>query len=238
MNGTDSADNRSRKVFISGGSSGIGMAMVRLFAAHGWEVATVDINRAEFPREVHFTQGDLASKETVARLKQQLDSLNFEPDILVLNAGKGIHQKLSEGDPDEWEHVIQLNLLGALRLLRTFLPAMIQKKTADVVFINSVSARNTYPYGGVYAATKAALDMVAETLRLEQQPQLRVSRIFPGVVDTSFFENMIDGGQNPESIGWGALSPEHIAETILYVLNQPHEVAMNEIVIRPVAQPM
>lgn len=228
----------SQNVLITGGSSGIGKSCVERFVKSNYQVATVDRQEAQLPEEVIFVKADLSLKESIAKIQAALKEADFQPDILILNAGKGIHQSLTEGDPDEWEYIFQLNVLSTLRMIRAFVPAMAEKGQGDVFFVTSVSARHPYPYGGVYAATKAALEVIAETLRLEQQPHIRVSRILPGVVDTAFFNEMIDGQQTPESIGWGALSPDKVAQTIFEAVNQPHEVALNEIVIRPVAQPM
>lgn len=108
----------------------------------------------------------------------------------------------------------------------------------DVVFISSVAAAHAYPGGGIYSASKAAVDQLAETLRLEVQPEIRVTVIHPGVVDTPFFENMIHGEQSVESIGWGALAADDVAESVLYAITRPRGVALNNIVIRPAGQPM
>lgn len=235
---TNKENHEKRKIFISGGSSGIGKSLVKICAGQGWEVATADQQQFNFEEEVHFIQADLTQKASATHIREKLDALDFQPDVLVFNAGRGIHQALAEGDPDQWEYIIQLNLMSVLRLLRAFLPGMLRQGGGDVVFVTSVSARTTYPYGGIYAATKAALEMIAETLRLEQQPHIRVTRVLPGVVNTSFFDHMIDGGQTPESIGWGALQPDDVAQTIFHAITQARDVALNEIVIRPRAQPM
>lgn len=80
--------------------------------------------------------------------------------------------------------------MGNLRILRSFLPALISTGKAEVVFASSVAASHPYEYGGIYSATKAAIDMVAETLRIELKDSARVTVVAPGVVDTVFFMNM------------------------------------------------
>ena len=111
-------------------------------------------------------------------------------------------------------------------------------KKGDIVFVSSVSAHHAHTYGGIYTASKAALEMISETLRLEVQPHVRVTVISPGVVDTRFFENTIGGNQSVEEIGWGSLHPDDIADTIVFALSRPSHVAINNITIRPAAQPM
>lgn len=86
---------------------------------------------------------------------------------------------LSEGNPELWIKIFELNVFGALRMLRAFLPDMRKLNFSDIVIVSSVSAKHPYEGGAIYAATKAALDVIAETLRLEVQPNIRVTTISP-----------------------------------------------------------
>ncbi|GAA4439892.1 hypothetical protein GCM10023188_36500 [Pontibacter saemangeumensis] len=159
------------------------------------------------------------------------------PDILICSAGRGIHEKLTEGDPEKWREIIDTNLLGALRMIRAFVPGMLAAGAGDVVLISSVSAGQAYPYGGIYAATKSALEVVAETLRQEVLPIVRVTVVAPGVTDTPFFKNTISGFHTAEDIGYGAIAADDVAEAVLYALSKPPGVSVNHITLRPTAQP-
>src|SRR5699024_1402707 len=108
----------------------------------------------------------------------------------------------------------------------------------DVVIIGSVGARHPHPWGGVYNASKAALESLAETLRLEMQPDVRVTLISPGVVDTGFFDAMGGAGGSVDSIGVGCLHADDIADAALFALACPPHAAMNYLTIRPRAQPL
>src|SRR5690606_33514263 len=121
--------------------------------------------------------------EDVVALYRAVQERLGAPDILVSCAGLGVHERLAEGDPAKWARVLEVNVLGALRLIRAFVPDMLAEG-GDVVIVSSVAARTAYPWGGPYAASKAALEMLAETLRLEVLPAVRVTTIAPGVVDT------------------------------------------------------
>ncbi|GAB6060027.1 SDR family oxidoreductase [Desulfonatronum parangueonense] len=235
----ESDSNDRRTAVVTGGSSGIGNSLVRKFRDEGIVTAFADI---AVPREeiqgAAFYQVDIADPVQVCGFINDVgDSLGI-PDIIVCNAGRGIHELLKEGDPENWEMIFRINVFGALRIVRGFLEGMLQKGHGDIVFISSVSSRRPYIGGGVYAATKAAIDMIAETLRLEVQPVIRVTNVAPGVVDTPFFVNIIHGDQTPESIGWGALEPDDVAEAVCFAISRPPGVAVNNLVIRPVAQPM
>ena len=228
-----------RKAIITGGSSGIGKSLVNRFCKENIKTAFADIVAPQAKIEGSlFFRVNLANPDQVRDL---IDNINYKigtPDVIICNAGRGIHQFLKDGNPDLWEEIFKINVFGTLRIIRGFFPLMVEKGKGDVVLISSVSSKHPYPGGGIYAATKAAIDVIAETLRLETQPIIRVITVSPGVVDTNFFENIIDGNQTPESIGWGALEPDDIADTIYYAISRPHHISINNIVIRPVAQPM
>jgi NADP-dependent 3-hydroxy acid dehydrogenase YdfG len=157
------------------------------------------------------------------------------PNLIVASAGVGVHERLEEGDPEKWAEVVQTNLLGTLRLVRAFLPEM---PGGDIVFISSVAAQRPYEYGGAYAASKAALSMAAETLRIELKGRVRTTVVSPGMVDTGFFENELGGSER----GGGtdsdeaALSPEDIADAIVYAITRPNHLAVHELTLRPRAQ--
>ena len=232
-------DLKGRIALITGGSEGIGWATAKQLAESGVEVKITDINNPKEPLDQkHFYPLDLKQANTADELFAQLNKENTLPDIIICNAGRGIMEKLSEGDPKKWDDIIQLNLMSHLRVIRAFVPAMLENKKGDIVFISSVSAHHVHTYGGVYAASKAALEVIGETLRLEVQPHLRVTVVSPGVVDTNFFKNTVGGNQTVEQIGWGSLHPDDIADTILFALRRPEHVSLNQITIRPSAQPM
>jgi NADP-dependent 3-hydroxy acid dehydrogenase YdfG len=223
---------------VTGGASGIGLACAQRLAGEGARVVIADIQQPETETEnIRFKETDITSAAAINELYGWVSQNNLIPDIIISNAGRGITEKLAEGDPEKWHSIFQLNVVGHLRIIRSYLPQMLEKKgSSDILFISSVAARKPHPWGGIYSASKAALQAIAETLRLEVQPKIRVSSILPGVVDTHFFENTIGGKQSVEDMGWGALQPEQIADAAYYILTRPEEVAINELTIRPVAQ--
>lgn len=188
------------------------------------------------PSNTHPFTCDVTDAAAIDRLFAHVQQHLGTPDVMVCCAGQGIHEKLTEGDPEKWQHVINTNLMGTLRMIRAFVPGMLEAGHGDVVLVSSVSAGQAYPYGGVYAATKTALQVIAETLRQEVLPAIRVSVVAPGVTDTAFFDNTISGYQTAESIGYGALTASQVANAVLYALQQPPEVSINHITLRPSAQ--
>lgn len=229
---------RGNRAVVSGGSSGIGFAIAAKLAAKGILTTIADLNTPDLlPENCSFCQCDVSNGHNVNALFTQVQEKPGLPDILICSAGRGIHEKLTEGDPEKWRQIIETNLLGALRMVRAFVPGMQQAGHGDVVFISSVAAQQAYPYGGIYAASKAALEVVAETLRLEVLPAIRVTVVAPGVTDTAFFENTVSGFHTTEDIGYGAVSADQVADAVLFALQQPPGVSVNHITVRPTGQP-
>ncbi|MFZ0490687.1 MAG: SDR family oxidoreductase [Salegentibacter sp.] len=231
-----SAGNIPRRALVTGGSSGIGKAIAEKFSAEGIEVRIAD------KTEYHGNAENISFKSCDVTRAGDINALfawsheKKDPDILVINAGQGIQEKLTEGDPEKWQKVVDTNLMGALRCIRAFVPAMLEKKKGHVVIISSVAANQPHPYGGIYSATKTALEVVAETLRLETLPHISVTVVSPGITDTSFFKNQISGNSSVKELDMGAISPEEIAKDVFYAISKKGGSSINKIITRPINQ--
>lgn len=219
---------------VTGGSLGIGRSICTRLQSKNYKVINADIRP---PKEgpagnYHYINCDIKLPDQVQELSN-LIQMEGQPEVLVLNAGLGVHEKLREGDPEKWAEVINVNICGTLRVIRAVLPFM---NRGHVIFLSSVSSSRPHPYGGVYAATKSALDTIAETLRQEELPEIGVTVISPGVVNTPFFNNMLSGSHTVESIGWGSIESEEVADAVIYVLSQKKGTVINNITLRPAAQ--
>lgn len=227
----------SKIALVTGGSSGIGKAIAHKLKTEGVKVIVADIAAIDTEKEgIIYRKCDISTAKDIDRLYDWISRHHGHPEILILNAGRGIREKLTEGDPEKWQNIVNTNLMGPLRCIRAFTPAMLENKRGNVVFISSVSANQPHPYGGIYSATKTALEVIAETLRLESLPHLNVTVVSPGIVETAFFENEVSGGMNIEEMGMGAISPNEIAEDVWYALNKKNGTSINKIITRPVAQ--
>jgi len=223
---------------VTGGASGIGRATAERLAAGGARVLVADLRPLpDAPPRVTSLCVDVNDPAAIEALRHDIESRWGPVDALISNAGRGAHERLAEGDPAKWAEVVETNVMGAVRIVRAFVPGMLEAGDGDVVFVSSVAAERAYEWGGIYSASKAALDKIAETLRLEVQPTLRVATVAPGVVETPFFDHSIGAAPGAESIGWGALSPSDVADAVVFALNRDEDVAVNRVVVRPPAQP-
>lgn len=223
---------------ITGASSGIGRACARQLIDDKYQVINADLATPDGVAEepVH-VKCDVSSSADIDSLYAQVNQDFGVPDVLISNAGVGVHELLSEGDPNKWETLIGTNLLGPLRLIRAFLPDMLTRKKGHIIFMSSVAARKPHPYGGIYAASKAGLEVVAETLRLEVQPHIRVSVVAPGAIDTPFFKHTLSGARSYDELQWQRVTPEDVAHHVAYLLSLPAHMNMDYSIVRPTDQP-
>jgi len=225
-------------VLVSGGSSGIGKAICDKFLYEKAVVINADSQAPLKNSSAHFIPCDLTKDEDIKHLYEKMEDEFGIPNILILNAGIGIHEKLSEGDPKKWQDVFNVNTFGALRLIRAFIPQMINKGHGDVFFISSISAYFPYNFGAIYSASKSALSTIAKTLQKEVKGILRVMIVYPGVVDTPFFDRLKDNEVSVDKIGIGAISPDDIANMVYFLHQLPKEIYVPEVSVLPIQQVM
>jgi serine 3-dehydrogenase len=240
-----------KTAFVTGASSGIGMATARALAARGHHL-TLLARREDRLRELagelakaHGTRCrvvalDVRDTEGLTRLAREEPHL-FEPDVLVNNAGlaRGT-EPLQEGNPDEWDEVIDTNVKALLRVTRLCLPAMLRRGSGHVVMLGSTAGHWVYPGGAVYCASKHAVKAITEGLRMDVHGSgVRVTSVDPGLVETAFSEVRFRGDAERAAKvyqGYQPLTPEDVAETIAWCVERPAHVNVQDVVIMPTAQ--
>jgi NADP-dependent 3-hydroxy acid dehydrogenase YdfG len=163
------------------------------------------------------------------------------PDILLNNAGLAAgFDKLHEGDPDDWDRMIDTNVKGLLYVSRAVLPHMVRLGRGHVVNLGSLAGHQTYPKGNVYGATKYAVRALTEGMHLDLVgTPIRVSSIDPGLVETEFSVVRFHGdAARAKNVyqGMRPLTADDVAEVVDYVVNLPEHIDVLDLVIMPTAQ--
>ncbi|GGH54572.1 SDR family NAD(P)-dependent oxidoreductase [Dyadobacter endophyticus] len=240
----------SRIAFITGATSGIGKATAEAFAGAGIDLILCG-RRQERLDEVAL---ELASKVKVTTLLFDvrdkggvLAAVGSLPDewknidILVNNAGNahGLGT-LDEGDTDDWDAMIDGNVKGLLYVSKAIIPLLLERGKGHIVNISSIAGKQTYANGAVYCASKAAVEVISEGMRLElTQHGIKTTNVAPGAVETEFSLVRFKGDEDrAEKVyqGFDPLQPGDIADAILYAVNAPDRVTIADITILAGAQ--
>ena len=239
-------------ILVTGASSGIGAACARRFAAEGadlmlWARRADRLERlaaelgTEHPVRISIAQVDVRDRSAVDRAAEALVRAARVPDVLINNAGLASGMsRIHEGDPEDWDRMIDTNLKGLLNVTRAILPHMIARGRGHIVNIGSTAGHQVYPMGNVYNATKFGVKALTEGMNLDVAgTPIRVSSVDPGLVETEFSEVRFHGDrQRAKSVyqGLKPLSADDVADTISYVVNLPEHVNILDLVMMPTAQ--
>ena len=236
----------SRVAVVTGASSGIGEATARALAADGHRLALlarrVDRIQALAAGLGHGSlaiEADVTDRDSIVAAAERVKSELGGADILVNNAGVMLLGPFSSEQRSEIREMVETNLLGAMTVTEVFL-GQLRDGGGDLVNISSVAGRTARPGNAAYAATKWGMGGWSEALRQELQPDVRVIVIEPGAVATELTDHITDAGakQAAEQMYRAlAILPQDIAEVIAFAVGRPRRVSINEILIRPTAQP-
>ena len=243
---------RDKIVFITGASSGIGASCARAFAAQGAKVllcarrleriqALADELQKEHGVAARTFQLDVrdqpAVEEAVAGLPPEWEAI----EVLVNNAGlsRGL-DKLHEGKLQDWEEMIDTNVKGLLYVSRAVIPGMVKRGAGHIINLGSIAGIEAYPGGNVYCATKAAVRLLSQGMRIDLLgTPLRVSNVEPGMVETEFGLVRFHGDEaRADKVyeGITPLTPDDIADAIVYCATRPPHVNIAEMIVTPTAQ--
>ncbi|MDA0183681.1 SDR family oxidoreductase [Solirubrobacter phytolaccae] len=237
-------DIKNRVVAITGASSGIGEATAGLLAERGAKVV-LGARREDRLRALAEELGgayavtDVSKREDVQRLVDVAQERFGRLDVLVSNAGVMPIGPFDDLDVDAWERMVDVNVKGVLFGIAAALPVFRAQGEGHFVTTASTAAYRVVPSQAVYAGTKAAVRMICEGLRQEADGTVRVTTVSPGFVHTDspgHVSNPAVREQIREARDRMAIPPDAIARAIAFALEQPGEVDVNEIVVRPTAQ--
>jgi 3-hydroxy acid dehydrogenase / malonic semialdehyde reductase len=239
-----------RTVFITGASSGFGMAAARRFAARGDRIVAA-ARRAERLRSLAGELGrdvvlpltlDVRDRAGVERVITGLPADFAQVDILVNNAGLALGlEPAQQADLDQWEQMIETNCTGLVYVTRALVPQMVARGTGHVVNLGSIAGTYPYPGGNVYGATKAFARQFSLNLRSDLHGTgVRVTSVEPGLVGGTEFSQVRFGGDSERAAavyaGTQPLTAEDVAAAIEWATSQPPHVNINVIELMPTCQ--
>lgn len=239
-----------KTILITGATSGIGKSTAELLAKQGNRIIicgrrneVLESMKAELSQhtEVFGLRFDVRNLEEVETAINSLPDEWKDIDVLINNAGNahGL-DPLAAGKTDDWDSMIDGNVKGLLYVSKMIIPTMRTKNSGHIINISSVAARQTYANGVVYCATKKAVDVISEGMRLElTEFGIKITNIQPGAVETDFSLVRFKGDSERAATvyaGYEALKAEDIADAIAYCVNAPKHVTIADMTIYPSAQ--
>jgi NADP-dependent 3-hydroxy acid dehydrogenase YdfG len=227
-------------VLVTGAGKGIGAAVAGACGAAGAAVGVLDRD-AEAARAVAGGIGeralalvaDVADHEALARARAELEDAFGPVTALVANAGIADYSLLSDGDPDRWRRLIEVNVLGVAFAIRAVLPGMKARGAGHVVLMASIAGREAWVGEALYTASKHAVVGLGRSLRLECAGHgIAVTLVEPAIVDTPLVRATPEGRDELER--YATLAAGDVARAVVFALEQPAGVGVSEIVLRAI----
>jgi 3-hydroxy acid dehydrogenase / malonic semialdehyde reductase len=241
-----------KNVLITGATSGIGLACAKIFAQNGYNLIITGRRNdrlVALQHELKSTYGikvlplcfDIRNNAEVIEAFEKIKAKKLVVDILINNAGLAAgFNPIQDGSINDWETMIDTNIKGILYITKLVAPMMIEAKSGHIINVASIAGKEAYPNGNVYCATKAAVDSLSKTMRIDLLPyNIRVCNIAPGLVETEFslvrFKGNSELAANPYK-NVHPLNGDDIADTIFWVATRPAHINIADVYITPTAQ--
>lgn len=237
---------------ITGATAGIGKATALLLAQNNFNLILTGRRNERLKQlkqkisevsesEIFLLNFDIRSQKECETAINSLPNKWKKIDVLLNNAGLAAgFNTVQDGIVDDWDRMIDTNIKGLLYITRIVSPLMIERGTGHIINISSIAGKETYPSGNVYCATKHAVQSVTKGMRIDMLKYgIKVSSISPGAVNTEFALVRFEGDENKAKQVYNGFTPllaQDVAETILFVINRPKHVNIDDILIMPTDQ--
>lgn len=239
-----------KTALITGATSGIGRATAEILAQNGYrliicgrrEERLLDVHsQLSTSTEVHTLKFDVRDRGNVFEVLSSLPDEWKSIDVLVNNAGNAHgFSSIQDGEIDDWEAMIDINLKGLLYVTKAVIPGMVEKRSGHIVNIGSIAGKEVYPNGNVYCASKFGVDAANKGMRIDlNQHNIKVSQVCPGLVETEFSLVRFKGDESKSAKvyeGIDALTAEDIADLIFFIISRPKHVNIADVTVLPAAQ--
>ena len=239
-----------KTALITGATSGIGKATAELLAKNNWRLIICGRNvevLSQMKADLSVTTEIFTLNFDIREFSQVEKAINSIPenwkkiDVLINNAGNAHGMdSLENGNIDDWDAMMDGNVKGILYISKLLIPGMKVQKSGHIVNISSTAARQTYANGVVYCASKKAVDVISEGMRLElTEFGIKITNLQPGLTETDFSKVRFKGDEERAKTGYQgfqALKPTDIADAISYCIHAPKHVCISDLTIYPSAQ--
>lgn len=236
---------------ITGATSGFGRAIAKRFASDGFRIIITGRRKEKLKdveNEIKTSGSQVLSLHLDVRNYEEVEStMNNLPDdwkdidVLVNNAGLAVGlEHIDKGIVDDWERMIDTNIKGLLYVTRVVSPLMVRRKNGHIINIGSIAGIQPYENGNVYCATKAAVDSLSKTMRIDLlKDNIRVTNIAPGMAETEFSLVRFKGDKEKSDNvyrGFNPIKPEELAEVVHFCASVPEHLCINDLVLTPAQQ--
>lgn len=241
---------QKKVAIITGASSGIGAATALELARHGVKIVIAALDQSGIDKIVDSikAEGGLAAglvtdvtrpEDCLALVKYATETFG-SVDILINNAGLMLFSSWSDVVWEDWNKMVDVNIKGYLNAIAAVLPGMLDKNDGQILNMASVAGHQVDAGAGVYSATKFFVHAMTESMRkdLGVNNGIRVNTISPGVINTGWADKVSDpeGRKVAQELTKIAISPEDVASAVVYALNQPKNVTVNDLIVSPTRQ--
>lgn len=241
---------QEKTAVITGASSGIGAATALELARHGVNIVAAALDQDGLDRLVKSIKAeggeavglvtDVTRLEDTQALAKYTTETFGSVDILINNAGLMLFSSWSDVVWEDWNKMVDVNIKGYLNAIAAVLPGMLEKKDGQILNMASVAGHQVDAGAGVYSATKFFVHAMTESMRkdLGVNKGIRVNTISPGVTNTGWADKVSDpeGRKIAQELTKIAISPQDVASAVVYALNQPQNVTVNDLIISPTRQ--
>jgi NADP-dependent 3-hydroxy acid dehydrogenase YdfG len=237
---------------ITGATSGIGEATAYAFAEKGFNLiltgrrldrlnSLANLLTDQYAVRVIALQFDVGNRQETENAIDSIPADFKSVNILVNNAGLAVGlSHIQDGDADDWDRMIDTNIKGLLYVTRAVAPLMTAKGRGHIVNVGSVAGREVYENGGVYCATKYAVDALSKSMRIDMlENGIKVTNVCPGATETEFSTVRFKGDEERAKKvyeGYRPLSAKDIAGIITWIVTLPEHICINDILVMPSAQ--
>jgi ribitol 2-dehydrogenase len=232
---------RGKVAAVTGAASGIGLECARLMHAAGAKVVLIDRDGARLDELVaelgvgaYMVKADLLDRAQLDSLKDSILAVAGGLDIFHANAGAYVGGPIVDGDPDEWERMLDLNINATFRAIRSVLPHLVAQKSGDVVVTSSIAGLVPVVWEPIYTASKFAVQAFVHTLRRQiANDGVRVGAVAPGPVVTALLKDWPQAKMEEALANGSLMQPREVAEAVLFMVTRPKGVTVRDLVILP-----